>query len=188
MSSPRSLCSASILTLLAAVTASACSGKDPYSPGTKLGTFHVSARLAHTSCGPTPDPWEFDVRFNHDGGTLYWIQTDAPPIEGRVDASATSRLESELTATVRPADAKAKREACVITRSDVLTVTLADASAQRTSDPSRLQSFTGTLVYAFAPTGGSDCSDQVTTAGGDFAALPCSVQYAVSGVFTSAPR
>ncbi|MBX3208805.1 MAG: hypothetical protein KF764_27480 [Labilithrix sp.] len=165
----------------------ACSGKDPYSPGTKLGTFHVTAALTHTSCGATPNPWEFDVRLNHDGSTLYWIQGGAP-IEGRVDGAARAQLEAEIVEEVRAADARTKRDACAIARTDVLALTLRGADAQPTSDPSLATSFGGGLAFTFAPTSGSDCSDQLTTAGGDFEALPCEVHYDVSGTFKSAPR
>ena len=188
MPTMRSLVVSGVALLSLACALPACSGKDPYSPGTKLGTFHVTAKLTQTTCGATPDPWEFDVRLNHEGSMLYWVQTDAPPIEGQVDASARTQLAAELVLEVRPADVKAKREACTIARRDVLAVTLADANAQPTSDPALLQSFTGSLVYTFTPTSGSDCSDQVTASGGDFATLPCEVRYDLAGTFKSAPR
>lgn len=173
---------ASVLSLVAA-----CSGKDPYSPGTKLGTFHVTAALTHTSCGATPNPWEFDVKLNHEGSTLYWIQGGVP-IEGRVDAAARAQLEAEIVEEVRAADPRAKRDACAIARTDVLALTLLGADAAPTSDPSLATAFDGKLVFTFAPTAESDCSDQVTTAGGGFDALPCEVHYDVSGAFKSPPR
>ena len=173
--------------LLAFASVPACSGKDPYSPGTKLGTFHVTATLTHTSCGPTPNPWEFDVRLNHEGSTLYWIQGGAP-IQGQVDTTARTQLEAEVVQEVRKADERAKREACTIARTDVLALTLADADAKPTSDPALMQSFSGSLVYTFAPVSGSDCSDQTTVSGGDFDALPCEVHYDLSGAFAAAPR
>jgi hypothetical protein len=162
----------------------ACSGKDPYSPGTKLGTFHVTAALKSTSCGATPNPWEFDVRLNHDGPTLFWI-TGGAPIEGRVDDAARTQLRGSVVSEVRAADVKAKRDACSIGRTDVLALTLAGADAAPTSDPSLATSFGGSLIYTFAPTAGSDCSDQVTSAGGDFDALPCEVHYDLTGRFKS---
>ena len=72
--------------LLALLALPACSGKDPYNPGTPLGTFHVTANLTQSSCGPVPDPWEFDVRLSHEGTTLFWVQGGAP-ISGIVDRS-----------------------------------------------------------------------------------------------------
>jgi len=180
----RSVVTAGVLVPVFALVA-ACSGKDPFSPGNKLGTFHVTGKLTHTSCGPTPNPWEFDVRLNHDGSTLYWIQGGLP-VEGRVDTTARTRLEAEVVSEVRPADARAKKEACSISRTDVLALTLVGPDGQPTSDPSGMQSFHGALVYTFAPTAGSDCSDQTTASGGDFDALPCDVQYDLSGTLTSA--
>lgn len=172
--------------LLLAALAAACSGKDPYNPGTKLGTFHVSATLTSTSCGATPNPWEFDVRLNHDGSTLYWIQGGAP-VGATVDDAARTQLKSEMIQEVRAADAKAKRDACSIARTDALALTLADAGAKPATDPSQTASFAGTLIYTFAPTTGSDCSDQVTSVGGDFDALPCEVRYDLTGTFKSPP-
>lgn len=180
MSAVRSMVASSLgLFVLAA-----CSGKDPFSPGQKLGTFHVSAKLTHSSCGPTPDPWEFDVRLHHDASTLYWIQGGVP-IEGRVDTTARARLEAEIVHEVRAADARSKRQACAISRTDVLALTLADADAEPTNDPALARSFAGELVYAFTPTAGSDCSDQVAASGGDFDALPCEVHYNLHGAFVS---
>lgn len=164
---------------------SACTGKDPYSPGTKLGVFHVDAKLTLTSCGAVPDPWAFDVRLNHDRTTLYWVQGGAP-IQGRVDSTARAELETEMVQEVRPADAKARRSACSVSRTDVLAVTLIDADAKPTTDPALMKSFSGALVYTFKPTEGSDCSDQLTASGGDFDALPCEVHYDLAGTFKSA--
>lgn len=166
----------------------ACSGKDPYSPGTQLGTFHVTAKLTHTSCGETPNPWNFDIRLNHDGSTLYWVQTDAPPIEGRVDSTARTQLQAEVVEEVRAADPRMKREGCAIARTDVLALTLVGPDAQPTSDPSLTTSFSGGLVYTFAPTTGSDCADQVTMSGGGFDALPCEIRYDLTGALESKPR
>ena len=163
-----------------------CSGKDPYSPGTKLGTFHVTAKLTQTTCGPTPNPWEFDVKLNHDGSTLYWIQGDAP-IQGIVDAAAKTQLKSETTHDVRAADIRTKTAACTIARSDVLDVALAAADAAPTADPAAMATFAGGLAYTFAPTAGSECFDQLTSAGGGFEALPCEVHYEIAGVLKTPP-
>lgn len=170
-----------------ALSCAGCTGKDPYSPGTKLGTFHVTAKLTQTTCGQTPDPWEFDVRLNHDGSTLYWIQGGAP-IQGQVDATARTQLKAEIVQEVRAADAKARKAACSVSRTDALAVTLTGADAKPTIDPSLTTSFAGGLVYTFTPTEGSDCSDQLTASGGDFDALPCEVHYDLTGTFKSAPR
>jgi hypothetical protein len=164
-----------------------CGGKDPYNPGTPLGTFHVSGKLTRTSCGTVPDPWEFDVRLNHDGTTLYWIQGGAP-VEGRVDSSARTDLRAETIHDVRPANVKAKLAACSLTRADVVTMTLSAADTKPTRDPSLATGFTGVLTYSFRPTEGSDCEDQLAASGGGFETLPCEVAYDVAGAFKAPPR
>jgi hypothetical protein len=168
------------------VSVAACWGKDPYNPGENVGTFHVDAALTSTSCGATPNPWAFDVRLNHDGTTLYWIQ-GAAPIGARVDDTAHVQLTSNVVQEVRAADAKAKRAACSIQRTDLLALSLATADAKPASEPSLATSFAGTLVYTFAPTQDSDCSDQVAEGGGGFDALPCEVRYDLTGTRAAAP-
>jgi hypothetical protein len=145
-------------------------------------------KLTQNSCAETPNPWEFDIRLNHDGSTLYWVQTDAPPIEGRVDSNARTQMKAEVIDEVRAADPRTKREGCTIARTDVLALTLVGADAQPTSDPSLATSFSGGVVYTFAPTAGSDCADQVTMSGGGFEALPCEIRYDLTGTLKSGPR
>jgi hypothetical protein len=164
-----------------------CSGKDALNPGTKLGTFHVTASLTQSTCGAVPNPWEFDVRLNHDGATLFWIQ-GGMPIQGLVDASARTTMKTEMVQQVRPEDPKARIAACSVMRTDALAVSLSDEHASPAPDPSRTASFAGGLVYSFTPTEGSDCADQVATSGGGFEALPCEVHYDISGVLKAPPN
>lgn len=170
------------LALAAAFAGTGCSGKDPYRPGESLGAFHVTSKLVSTSCGATPDPWEFDVKLRHERNTLYWVQGDAP-IAAQVDAAARATLKATATQTVREADARSRTPACTMARSDVVELVLAPLAAP-VSDVAGATSFTGTLAYHFAPTEGSSCEDQLTDVGGDYAALPCDVKYELSGVRT----
>jgi hypothetical protein len=152
----------------------ACTGKDPYNPGEPIGAFHVTAKLAQTSCGPTPDPWEFDVHLRHDATTLYWVQGGLP-VSGKIDASHAT-LSASVSTTLRDANAKTKLPACVVTRADTVEVSLEQGDGPA-SDPSTADAFTGSIAYKFQPSADSDCSDQLTETGGDFAALPCDVSY-----------
>jgi hypothetical protein len=173
--------------LFVTVAGAGCTGKDPYAPGTALGTFRVDAALTSSTCGDAPNPWSFDVRLAHDGATVFWIQGGAP-IEGKLDATTKSvKLSSRSEETVRPADAKAKLGACVLAREDALEVQLADATGAPLADASAATAFKGTLIYRFAPLQGADCSDQVAEGRGGYAALPCAVTYAVTAVRTKAP-
>lgn len=176
------------ISLALAVSLASCGGKDPYNPGAQLGTFHVSAKLLGTTCGQTPNPWEFDVRLNHDGQTLYWIQGGAP-ISANVNVqTARTELVSESIHDLRKADARAKLAACVVSRKDKLDVMLVGEDTKPSPDPSLAKSFVGSLSYVFAPTDGSDCTDQLLATNGDFEQLPCSVEYEVAGVFTEGPK
>jgi hypothetical protein len=56
-------------------------------------------------------------------------------------------------------------------RDDVLVVDLGAGSPPK--------SFTGTMSYAFSAASGADCSDQLASGGGSYAALPCSVTYSL---------
>lgn len=170
-----------------AVLPSACTGKDPYAPGTSLGTFHVEATLASSSCGAAPNPWAFDVRLAHEGATLFWIQGGAP-IEGKLDGTTKkASLASRTESTVRAEDARAKIAACVLGREDVLDVELVDATGATLATAPGATAFRGTLGYRFAPVAGADCSDQLAAAGGGYEALPCAVSYTVTAVRTKAP-
>jgi hypothetical protein len=176
-----------IVTAALCATSTGCSGRDPFNPGTKLGTFRVTAKLTRSTCGPTPDPWAFDVRLAHDGPTLYWIQGGAP-VQGSIDANAKALLETETLHEVRAADPKRKKAACSIARSDALAITLVGSDGNPVTNPALTSSLSGSLVYAFAPTEGSDCSDQLTASGGGFATLPCEVAYEVTGALERAPE
>jgi hypothetical protein len=164
---------ARFVALAALVLAASCTGKDPYNPGQGIGMFHVSAQLVSTTCGTTPNPWEFDVKLRHDAQTLYWVQGGAP-VQGTLDASAHATLTSANSSTLREANEQKKLASCVVTRSDSLEILLDK------TDPSAADALTGTLGYAFVPASGSDCSDQTTATGGDFDALPCEVHYTLS--------
>lgn len=171
-----------VLASCLAILALGCSGKDPYNPGTPIGTFHVTAKLLGTTCGATPNPWGFDVKINYDKSTLYWIQGGAP-VNGDVNAtSAQATLTTTSLHELRAADPK--RSACSVSRRDVLSVTLAGDDASPSPDPAATTSFGGNLVYTFAPVDGADCADQLLSTQGDFETLPCEVQYEVTGVLT----
>ena len=163
---------------------SGCSGHDPYRPGEGVGAFHVTSKLVSTTCGPTPDPWEFDVKLRHDSTTLFWVQGSAP-ISGQLDATARAVMKTSVVTTLRPADAKTQTAACTMSRSDVVDLVLAPSTTPMVAaDVGSATSFKGTLAYQFAATEGSSCEDQLTDLGGDFAALPCSVSYEIAATRT----
>lgn len=158
-----------------------CSGHDPYRPGESIGVFRVSGKLVSTTCGKTPDPWEFDVKLRHEASTLFWVQGDAP-VSGVLDASARATMKTTSVQQVRPADAKSQTAACAMSRADIVDLKLAPvANVSNAAEVKGATSFAGSLTYRFAPTEGSACDDQLSEAGGDFATLPCDVRYELTG-------
>lgn len=169
-----------LMSTISAGSVAGCTGKDPFNPGESLGTFRVTGALVSSTCGPTPNPWEFDVKLRHDAvTTLYWVQGGAP-ISGKLDPMARSTMKATEMRSVRPADAKTKRAACNLTREDNLDLVLSPVTTPVT-DVKTATTFKGTLKYKFAPTQGSECEDQLLDTGGDFATLPCEVSYEIGG-------
>jgi hypothetical protein len=177
----RAISAAALVTIAASFTA--CIGKDPYSPGTGLGTFHVTAKLVATSCGQAPDPWEFDVKLATDPGTLYWIQGDVP-VTGKLDGTTHEASMTETTTDPVVTD-KAGNHACILERDDAFSATLTPDAA----NAGAYSAFSGKLSYTFKVGDGStDCSTQLASSGGPYPTLPCSVAYTLTATRTALPN
>jgi len=189
--SRRSLAALGILAgalALPATGSTGCTGKDPYAPGETLGTFAVTGALVSTTCGATPNPWQFDVKLRHEDTTIYWVQGGAP-IAGIVDRTARAVLKASDVRTVREANARTKTAACTMAREDVVELALAPVTTPASTtavDLSTATSFKGTLTYRFSVAPGSMCDDQLAESGGDYAALPCEVKYEIGAQRTAA--
>jgi hypothetical protein len=164
-------------------------------PGTPLGTFNVTGTLTTNTCGAgtnAPNPWTFQVDLSLDGSQLYWSWRDGSPyLSGSLSTSSEATLLNWQTGS-DPADAAACTAAnnndgywfgppqtgapctssagCTMTRSDVYDVTLATTR----------KTFTGTVVYQFAVASASNCSGQLSSAGGAYDVLPCTIKYSLS--------
>lgn len=174
----------SVVALAAVVTAStSCIGKDPYAPGTGLGTFHVTGKLVAQTCGSAPDPWEFDVKLSTDPGTLYWIQGDVP-VSGKLDATTHAAALTTSSSTPVVTDSRGNH-ACILERDDTMNAVLTPDATMA----GEYSSFTGSLSYGFkAGDGSTDCSSQLVASGGDYATLPCSVAYTLAATRTALPN
>jgi hypothetical protein len=164
--------------IVALAPAPACSGKDPYNPGTPIGVFHVTGALVGNACAAAdqvPNPWEFDVKLSRDGSTLYWIQGGLP-VQGHLDAASHTTMASQTSQQLRAPNPKSGASGCTLTRDDALDATLG-------SEP--VTSFSGALTYTFRATSDSDCSDQLAVNGGGFTNLPCEVSYTLSAAKTT---
>ncbi len=142
-------------------------------PGTLLGTYKVVGQSQTNTCGlGAPDPWTFDVQLSKDGTTLYWSWLDgSPPLSSPLNAELQATLAASQQANV-DGTADGGLGACTMARDDTIALTLGAESPPT--------GFTGTLSYAFSVPSGSDCADQLTTAGGQYDALPCTVAYSIT--------
>jgi hypothetical protein len=140
-------------------------------PGTMLGTYRVDAQSQTNSCDlASPNPWQFDVQMSQDGALLYWSWMDGnPPLSAPLTGQAATLLASQQ-ANVDGVDGGIGP--CDMERDDTVTVTLGSGSPPAT--------FTATINYAFSVAAGSNCSDQLAAAGGQYAALPCTVTYSAT--------
>ena len=148
------------------VLGAAC--KETALPGTMLGTYAVSAQSQTNSCGlGAPDPWQFDVQMSEDGVLLYWSWLDGtPPLSAPLSGTMVTLLASQQ------ANVDGGLGPCNLERDDDVQITLGSGSPPTT--------FTGTIRYSFSAASGSDCADQLLSAGGQYASLPCTVTYTAS--------
>jgi hypothetical protein len=158
------------MVLLAAPALAAC-GENKM-PGTQLGTYKVTATSQTNTCGlGAPNPWTFDVQLSQDGSTLYWSWMDGTPyLSGPVSGTTADMTASEQANVDGTTDGGLGP--CTMQRNDTLQVDLGSGS------------FTGTISYAIAATPGSDCSDQLVSASGQYDQLPCSMTYSVTAATT----
>lgn len=158
---------------------SACGPQDQPMPGTGLGTFALTAKLATNTCGAgtkAPDPWTFDVALSRDGSTLYWRQSGAQ-VSGTLDGAGNATIAGSMSGAGAGPDGKAT--SCTMTRADSISVALG-AAAQPTS-------FTGTIGFRFTADGSPECSLQLSAYGGSYDALPCETGYSFTATRTKAP-
>jgi hypothetical protein len=148
----------------------ACSGSPL--PGRVLGTYTVSGQSANNTCGlGAPNPWKFDVQLSLQGSTLYWSYMDGSPLlSGATSGSGHVTLLNSQSLNADSTDAGLGP--CTLERNDDLVLTLGSGSTPA--------SFSGTISYSYTPASGASCGDVMTSAGGPFSALPCSVEYDVT--------
>jgi hypothetical protein len=143
-------------------------------PGAQLGTYRVVATLQTNTCGRglgAPTPWTFDVALSQKGSTLYWSWLDgSAPLSSTLSGNAVSLTNSQTSNVDSTADGGAGP--CTMQRADTVQVTLGSGSPPA--------SFQGGVQYAFSVSGGADCSDQLSAAGGSYDVLPCSVTYSTT--------
>ena len=151
-------------------------------PGTSLGKYKVVATLGTNTCGSginASNPWNFTVQISQDGSTLYLANEDgSDEVSGSFDSTeqTSATLVSAVTENVNSA-ATAGGTTCNLTLATNFALTFASGSPPPT--------FTGTATYAYSVatsvSSNTDCTAQLSSAGGKYSTLPCTVSYSIKG-------
>jgi hypothetical protein len=142
-------------------------------PGNMLGTYAVNAQSLTNTCGlAAPDPWTFDAQLSQNGTTLYWSWMDgSAPLSNTLSASSQATLLATSQVNV-DGTADGGLGPCTMQRDDTLQIDLGSGTPPST--------FEGTVSYAFSVASGWDCADQLASAGGQYAVLPCTITYSMT--------
>jgi hypothetical protein len=153
-------------------------------PAPTLGSYSMVGTLGTNTCGSgigAQNPWDLTVQLSQSDTTLSLAQSDGSnEVTGTASsavsstAATTASLTSVVTANVDGSDAGIEGP-CDLTLSTTFTLTLAAGSPP--------PSFTGTAVYVYSAatvSSNSDCTDQLSSSGGKYSTLPCTVNYSLS--------
>jgi hypothetical protein len=166
--------------------------------GELVGQFEVVGVMVEQSCGagiPAEDPLElsFEVRLEDNGRAFYRLTTGATFAGTEADGRYTFQVSQ--TWTVLEPDPFRGFAGCSVTQRDVLSMTIEEPSAEPmmdggvaenedggelVADPT-LVTLTGWQSTDIIPLAGSDCRPAVAALGGSFLALPCRVEYVLTG-------
>jgi hypothetical protein len=164
---------------VASVALAACVTPASSLPGTALGSYAVVGTLATNTCGSgvsASNPWDFNANLSKDDTTLYLENEDgSDEVSGSVDSTdgTTATLIAAVTAN---ADGTAADPGpCNLTLSTTYDLVLDAESPPKT--------FTGTASYSYsvatAVSSTTNCTDQLSSSGGKYATLPCTVEYSL---------
>lgn len=170
-------------------------GEEP--PGEPIGSFEAVGLMVEQSCGaaiPAPDP--LDLRFelrSESNGRAYWRQYGGSMFAG-VEKDGEYVFQTSQSWMVIEPDRFRGYVGCSVTQRDVFTFivdalevgTEADAGVEEGldagvgADPA-LITLSGSQTTEIVPLTGSDCTPAVAALGGPFLALPCRVEYVLTG-------
>jgi hypothetical protein len=167
-------------TIVGAVILGACVTSSSSLPGTSLGKYSVVGTLATNTCGSgvnATNPWDVTVELSKDGTTLYLAKTDGTDeVSGVLDSTdnASATLISATTANVDGTDAN-NPGPCNLTLSTTFELSLSSESPPK--------KFTGKASYVYsvatAVSSTTNCTDQLSSSGGKYSTLPCTVEYSL---------
>lgn len=163
-------------------------------PGEIVGEFDVQGLMVIQSCGtavdaPDPVDLEFELRLEENTRAFY-RSTAGETFAGTVSNDEYAFEATQTWTAVEP-DPRIGYAGCTVTQRDTFVFTLdepddadADADTEKQDDAdleAQLMTLAGTQATDIEPLDGSDCRPAVAAFGGAFLALPCRVEYALSG-------
>ena len=184
------------------VLLAACFGGDEEQPGESFGVFEASGLMVEQSCGsavPATDPIDLDFEIRTEaGGRAYW-RTPGGPIFAGVKSGDEYTFTTSSSYTVIQPDRFRGYVGCSVTQRDTFTVILEEVEADETPESDATEDATvmpalyavsGSQRTDIVPLAGADCTPAVISAGGPFLAMPCRVEYVLtgSGVSTVPPE
>ena len=188
---------ASLLILMGCMLGLPLAGCPVDPSGEAVGTYDVTGSLVENSCGSTAfaaqDPVEFVVELRaEDHGPAYWRRPTAAIVNGS-HTGDVYRFRTEVPVTLYGPDPTTGTAGCTLAQVETILVTAKTSEVgdggvgtpndQGSADAGAAESdlFRGQSVIELVPTAGSNCLGAVAVAGGPFLALPCRVEYDLSG-------
>jgi hypothetical protein len=182
-----------------------CWGQGEEPPGEAIGMFNAVGFMVEQSCGsaiPAPDPLDLDFELRSEfNGRAYWQRLGGSLFAGVEDEGTYTFQVSQSWMVVEP-DRFRGFVGCSVTQKDKFTFIVepvelsvdldagvddggvADAGTAGEPDAGSepgLFTLKGSQTTEITPLTGSDCTPAVAALGGPFLALPCRVEYVLSG-------
>jgi hypothetical protein len=156
--------------------------KLPPPPGELVGHFRIAGTMGADSCGPglgANHSITFEVEMRDDEGTGYWLYGDRKPSPGTLDGEGNFVFQRRGGWTLIEPRPDLGYGGCRVAQLETIDGHVTrDASGADAGDSDAL---TGSNTIDVVPVQGDDCSKALAAQGGPFLALPCRVQYALSG-------
>ena len=168
-------------------------------PGEVVGQFEAVGLMVEQSCGaaiPAPDPLElsFELRLE-ENGRAFWRQPGGAAFAGTGSNGEYTFQVSRSWMVIEP-DQFRGYVGCSVTQRDVFTFVIEEPEVDPASDAGvdeeevdggetvidpTLVKLTGSQSTDITPLTGSDCRPAVAALGGPFLALPCRIEYVLTG-------
>ena len=145
--------------------------------GELVGEFEVGGALVEQSCGDAMDASDrieidFALSVDEDATGRAYMDASGSVFVGTVD---DDEYEFQVSQSSTVIQSSTGYEGCYVTQHDVFYVLV------ETPDDTTARTVSGYQMTEIEPIAGSDCSPALSVSGGAFLALPCRVEYVLSG-------